>query len=144
MMPLGLAACYGVPQTPGAADAGSAPNDPTKGEPVELDSAIPDPSGHDPAEPPEPPDTPEPDEPEPDAPQDTAPPVDVEAGDNTKPDGTQTPIVPDTRPARKYGAPPRPEAPDVDIPKPPRKQKTKYGAPPRPTKPKPKPAPEKP
>ncbi len=140
MMPLGLAACYGVPQTPGAADAGQPPADPTKGEPVEVDSAIPDPSGHDPAEP----DKPEPDKPDPDPPQDSAPPADVEAGDNTKPDGTETPIVPDTRPARKYGAPPRPDGPEVDKPTPPRKQKTKYGGPPRPPQPKPGPVPEKP
>ncbi|MGH1341313.1 MAG: hypothetical protein ACRBN8_07170 [Nannocystales bacterium] len=148
MMPLGLAACYGVPQTPGAADFGATPSDPTKGEPVELDSAIPDPSGHDPGEPEPEPDKPEPEpnkpEPEPEA-QDSAP-SEAEGGENTDPDGTQTPIVPDTRPARKYGAPPRPDNPGIEKPPaptpPPRKHKTKYGAPPRPAKP--KPAPKKP
>ncbi len=141
MMPLGLAACYGVPQTPGAADATAAPpGDPTKGDPVELDSAIPDPSGHDSAEPDAPP---EPDAlPEPDAPQDSGGPDDAGAGDNTKPDGTDTPIVPDSRPAKKYGAPPRP---DVDEPKPPEpRPKPKYGAPPRPRPQKPTPVPKKP
>lgn len=141
MMPLGLAACYGVPQTPGAADTGAPPNDPTKGEAVEVDSAIADPSGHDPAEPDVKPDRPEP-------PQDSADPDGEEGGDNTKPDGTDTPVVPDTRPARKYGAPPRP-GPGLDKPtlieKDRPRQKTKYGAPPRPDRPpKPAPAPKKP
>ncbi|MBV1858962.1 MAG: hypothetical protein KUG77_11170 [Nannocystaceae bacterium] len=133
MMPLGLAACYGVPQTPGAADAGKTPasgGDPTQAEPVELDSAIPDPSGHDPG-PPDP-------EPDPEPSQDSAPVDDADAGDSTKPDGTDTPIVPDTRPARKYGAPPRPDVDKPQPPKPPRR-KTKYGAPPRPLVPKPAP-----
>ncbi len=129
MMPLGLAACYGVPQTPGPADNAVAPptaSDPTKGEGVEPGSAAPDPTGHEPAPPDVQPEAPPP------APEAPDMPDDPEAGDNTKPEGTQTPIVPDPRPAKKYGAPPRP---DVDRPEPPPeppRPATKYGAPPRP------------
>lgn len=141
MMPLGLAACYGVPQTPGAADAGAAPND-AKVEPME-DSAIPDPTGHDPAEPDTKPDT-KPDAPGP--PQDSAGPDAAEGGDNTKPEGTDTPVVPDTRPARKYGAPPRPDVePAKPIDEERRRRPTKYGAPPKPELPsQPPSAPKKP
>lgn len=122
MVPLGLAACSGTPPSPGAADAGAAA--PTNEEPAkdptappessELDSAEPepdpDPSGADPAPPPEPP-VDEPAPPEPPTP----------SGDNTRPDGTDTPIVETPRPAKKYGAPPRP--------------RPKYGGPPRPEPP---------
>ena len=130
MVPLGLAACYGGPVTEGAGEAAPPasetkpdakppevkaepevkpePQDPTvpTPEPVEPDSADPDPSGHDP---------------------ETPDPVDTAGGDNSKPEGTDTPIVEDIRPAKKYGAPPRP--------------KPKYGGPPRP-KPKPTPPPK--
>gem|GEM_PF-5422542 len=119
MVPLGLAACYGVPPTPEPDDAGKSPpsqKDPTTPEkPVEVDSGIPDPSGHDPADPPKP--EPEPEPPTPDPVEDSG---DTPGGDSSKPDGTDTPIRPDVRPAKKYGAPPRPS--------------TKYGAPPRPKK----------
>jgi hypothetical protein len=135
MVPLGLAACYGTPPTPDAADAGGgAPSkeepakDPTTPpEPVELDSAVPDPSGHDPADAPgdaagedpeQPVDTAPPEEPKPEEPKPEPP---KPSDDNTKPDGTDTPIVEKPRPAKKYGAPPRP--------------RPKYGGPPRPKPP---------
>lgn len=127
MVPLGLTACYGAPQTPGPTDAeGAAPAEDARDATTppaspELDSAVPDPSGHDPAPEPEPePETPEP--------VDTSPPEPEPSDDNNNaPDGTDTPIVEKPRPAKKYGAPPRP--------------KPKYGGPPRPDPP-PKPVPK--
>ena len=135
MVPLGLAACYGTPPTPEGADAGGAApaeeepaKDPTTPPEPELDSAEPDPSGHDPEPPPEqpvdtaPPQDPQPETPEPEPePEPPKPEPPKPSGDNTKPEGTDTPIVEKPRPAKKYGAPPRPS--------------TKYGGPPRPKPP---------
>ena len=113
IVPLGLVACSSGPVTEDAAEA-KAPVAETKSEtpepevadpkPVDVESADPDPSGQKPVKP-------EPVKPEPE-------PANSDGGDNSKPEGTDTPIVKDPRPAKKYGAPPRP--------------RPKYGGPPKP------------
>lgn len=116
--------------------------------------------------PPEDPDKPEVQDPTTAKPDDTAAPG--PQGQGEKPEGTETPIAPDPRPATKYGGPPEPdpEPPKPEPPKPdegdtnskpdgtdtpiaePPRRKTKYGAPPRPkpkygAPPRPEPKPDK-
>lgn len=118
MMPLGLAACYGEPtetKPPAKPSVTETKLDvqgatPAQPEGVELDSAVPDPSGHDPVEP---------------------APVDAGGGDSSTPEGTDTPIVEVARPAKKYGAPPRPK-PKYGGPPRPRPEPSKPTLPPKP------------
>lgn len=91
MVPLGLAACYGVPPTPDPEGAGKSP--PAKTE---------DPTT--PAQPEAPSDATAP------TPATPATPVTPATQDeNTDPEGTQNAVVEEPRPKMKYGAPARPK-----------------------------------
>lgn len=114
MVPLGLVACQGSSSPPSPQDAKAPSTQQDRPSPAKLDL------GAQAAEPPVPGDAAPPTDPKPDPKLEPEPSEETGNGENTKPDGTQTPIVVEPRPARKYGAPPRPA--------------TKYGGPPKPRK----------